>query len=278
MSMKILTLNPAHPTLDDHRPGGHPLFGTAMGIGALIEAATANGLCGGACRAQALQVCAPYILDDPGPHRLTVELGASGEGTVRSPGQEGCADTLHFSGRIGEGTSTIPWQAPIVPDLGPVQAVDQQRIYQAFFHGPTFQVVGAARFCGSHLFARLADAPSSGAIAQVSRLIEFGLQSAGLLELAISGRMMIPSAIDSIDVFDLDQVFEGAGIFAHATQACESASTTRSDIAIWAEPGVLLMQICGYRTVELPFPMERKKIVELCASLRKIDGCQESVA
>ena len=278
MSMTILTLDPAHPTLDDHRPGGHPLFGTAMGIGALIEAATAIGLCGSACRAEAVQVHAPYILDHPGPHRVTVELGTSGEGTVRSPGQNGCADVVHFAGRIGQGIPSASWQAPIVPDLGPEHAVERQRIYKAFFHGPTFQVVWAARLCGSDLFARLADAPSSAAIAQVSRLIEFGLQSAGLLELAISGRMMIPSAIGSIDVFDPGQALTGAAVFAHATQARETASATRSDIAIWAEPAILLMRISGYRTVELPFSMELQKIAELRESLRNIDSCQESIA
>jgi len=271
VSVTILTLDPAHPTLDDHRPGGHPLFGTAMGIGALIEAGAVSGHCVDACRARVVQVRAPYILDHPGPHRLTVELGASGEATVRSPGQPGRADVVHFEGHIGQGVPLAPWQAPMVPDLGPAHAVDQQRIYQAFFHGPTFQVVRAARFWGSALFARLADPPVPGAIAQVCRLIEFGLQSAGLLELAISGRMMIPSAIDSLDIIDLGRPLAGADVFAHATQESEAAGTTRSDIAIWAKPGVLLMQISGYRTVELPFPMELQKIAELRDNLRKID-------
>lgn len=277
MSLSILTLDAAHPTLDDHRPGGLPLFGTAMGIGALIEAGATDGLWDGACRIQAVDVHAPYILDHPGPHRLAVELGVAGDGTVRSPGQPGGEDVVHFAGHIGQGTLPIAWHAPTLPDLGPAHTVDQRSIYQAFFHGPTFQVVGAARLSGSALFARLAHPPAIGVIAPVNRLIEFGLQSAGLLELAISRRMMIPSSIDSIDVFAPAPTFADEDIVAQARQTRESSSITRSDIAIWAKSGILLMQISGYRTVELPFPIELQKIADLRERLCEIDNHQEPV-
>ncbi len=118
-------------------------------------------------------------------------------------------------------------------------------------------VVAAAR--GLATAERL---PTAGDSELSPRLIEFALQCAGLLELAESGRMMIPDAIARIERFlplDVDHVplWARAARSTAAERATDVAAIAAAaiDIEVVDELDRLVLRVERYRTLPLPFPM-----------------------
>lgn len=249
--IRTLYLDPTHPTLDHHRPGRDPLFGTAMGIAAMLDAAAHDGDVPTGIRA--VTVAAPYILATPGPHRLSVEVDArsgadDAAARLMSPG------TTHFTGVVEWRGQASPPPAEVA---APGAAVDAETIYATFFHGPAFQVVAAARLAGSGLaasglVATASTAPAIAALPPVVRLIEFGLQSAGLLELALTGRMRVPHAVAHIALL-APLPHASAPLVATARQRHEGDAVV-SDIVVGGDRSIVA--IAGYATVDLPFPAD----------------------
>lgn len=247
MKRIAIDLDPAHPSLDHHRPGEFPLFGTAMAISAMVDATkVAGGICD-------VVIHRPYLLTTPGVHRLFVEFGGDG-GAVRVVSNEG----VHFEGRIEE-AAKIDTSAVVDSDVDWDGAVAAAEIYRSFFHGPAFQLVAAARFTGATLISRLSSQQSVAALPELVRLIEFGLHSAGLLELALSGRMMIPHHIARVAVDG--PLREAEAVFAEARQRPDGVC----DIIVSSDRPIL--SIKGYATVDLPFPADGAKLGSLRQSL-----------
>jgi len=247
MKRIAIDLDPAHPSLDHHRPGEFPLFGTAMAIGAMIDATKASG------GIRDVAIHRPYVLTTGGMHRLFVEVGRDG-GAVRVVSPEG----VHFEGRVEE-AAKVETSAVVASDVDWDGAVAAAEIYRSFFHGPAFQLVAAARFTGTALVSRLSSRPSVAALPELVRLIEFGLQSAGLLELGLSGRMMIPHHIARVAVHG--PLREAEAIFTEARQRPDGLC----DIIVSSDRPILSIE--GYATVDLPFPADGAKLDSLRQSL-----------
>lgn len=90
-------------------------------------------------------------------------------------------------------------------------------IYGAFFHAPTFRVVAQAGLYDRTMVAQLASplprwSTEPGRSRIAPRLIELGRQTAGLLQLALDGAMMIPRRMARIDRFRPTDVDSGTAL------------------------------------------------------------------
>jgi hypothetical protein len=202
----------SEPYLDHHRPGGHPLLGTVMGIELMCRAISELFASDGRIplRISGIVVLDPIVVHDPtATARVQVlqrhrELGTSFDCILETTDS---SVARHFTATVDLGSSR-----PSVPDLGSQPAdcaphVTGSQIYTTFFHGPAFQAIDRARLEGDVLVANVA--PGMVELTTVPRfvhtepqLIEACLQSAGLLEIATRSRMMIPRHIGSIEFLD----------------------------------------------------------------------------
>jgi len=267
-----IALDVEEPYLDDHRPGGHPLFSTVMGIEALAEAARRCSGEGMTPRLREVCVLKPYIAIAPGPHAV--------EAVIRVPAGPRDASNARFDCSLGSvepsGAVTehlrahvefaAPARAPLLATskhreaVGPPptrRTVGADEVYRLFFHGPAFRVIAGAQYRDARMQCRLAPGLPPihrgwpGPSEMAPRLIEFALQSAGLLELAASGRMMIPHSISAIERFlPIDVDHQGA-IFATAGFDAEDPAAVNIDVADAQGRGIL--HVVRYRTEPLPF-------------------------
>lgn len=251
-----ITLDVGHPGLDHHRPGGRPLLGTVLGLGAL--ASVARGLTTGRriAAVTSIGVHEPWIHSEGRSLRLDarVERRDQAQDLVHASlfsGAETDAQALHLRADFrlvtGEPATLMPLSQPLAP---PMPGISAGEIYRVFFHGPAFQVVAQAGRRSEAMVSRLAVNVHTAAIPPMARLLEFALQTAGLLELSASGRMMIPHAIAAVE--HAAPADEGADpeIVGRALFDADGASIS---IEVATARGLRLMTVRGYRTVALPF-------------------------
>jgi hypothetical protein len=206
-----IRIDPAVDTfLLDHVVAGAPLLPTVMQLDLAARALLACGADQGAPAGLALRdvrIGTPVRFDRPGPRELrlvTRQYGPSRAQAdavrceLRSPGER-AAHLTAVAERTARPvmTARMPqaWVSPLPcgPDL----------VYPSFFHGPAFAVVSRFGRSAAGLTAQLASGlpPLRWAAAQTvlrPRLLELLLQCCGLWELAGSGRMMIPAAIERV--------------------------------------------------------------------------------
>ncbi len=271
------------PYLSDHQPGGQPLFSTVMGLEALVAAARQMLPSLVPAVLEDVRVLKPYLAMGAGPHMLELRIKRA----ARSPDASFECSMLS---RLGNGTEAhhlharVTFESPTLP-MGPTSIslptrshiATQATVYDLFFHGPSFQVIADVEFRDEHMIGRLQHRlpPShrhrSAGSETAPRLIEFGLQTAGLLELAVSGRMMIPCAIARIKRFLLFDVDHSADILSIARFRDKDRSLI--DIDIVDERERLVLRIDRYRTEPLPFPMNHDAAARLRAELRRSERC-----
>ena len=259
-----IELDATHPTLDHHRPGGLALFGTCMSIDALAGAARRLGLSQATCALSDIEMFKPPILADDTHHKLLARFGAGKArvGEIVSPATKNAGEVAHLRARLaGMRTDTAVSAGAAAGAIVPARDV-----YRPFFHGPAFQVIAWAQRAHNGMLSELADHAETGFVPPVARLVEFGLQTAGLLELASSGRMMIPSSIASVVAGEMNDLshfpVRAAARFAGA--AC--------DIDVTDANGTVLIAIRGYRTSPLPFPRDAAAAIRLKTLLNQGAG------
>jgi hypothetical protein len=267
----LFDLDPQDPSLDHHRPGGLPLFGTAMGIDAMIAAARRVLPPARSTSVESVRVLAPCILRHDGRHGIAVEFAPpSPDGCIRgrlvSPA-DGLPESIHFEAclRLGERAAVRPRHGTL-PDLIETAAVNASEIYRVYFHGPAFRVIAAARVVSEIVVARMAADLDTAPIPPTARLVEFGLQTAGLLELAGSGRLMIPHRIGRIEPAGTAAIT--GPVFAVAGQSVTRDRRPCTDIEIVDATGTVVMRIDGYETVELSFSAATDAAAKLGDRLR----------
>jgi hypothetical protein len=89
------------------------------------------------------------------------------------------------------------------------------------------------------------------------RVIEFCLQTAGILELSKSDRIMVPHAIRRIDLSDSFDEPASTSLVAMARRSEKTensdADENRIDIDAMGARGEFLMRVTGYATCPIPF-------------------------
>ena len=280
----VLTFEPnvEEPFLDHHRPGGNPLLGTAVGIELMTRGAI-ELVSAPVSRLSDIQILAPLII--PSSEQATVHVRVE----RRTDGALDCA----VGGRVGSAppiamfTATVHTSrvAPTAPGMiiDTLPQVGSDEIYELFFHGPAFQVIHGATFTTAGVVCQLAEGlpPLTSACDPIGdqriRRVEACLQTAGLLEVASTHRMMIPGRIAELRWFD--------GPSSDANEASDDAepsddsdrlmtaqarrlptgdqATSRFDISLVDQRGAVRLAVLGYETCPLPFHSDRTALLAL---------------
>jgi len=251
-----MVLDPHEPYLDHHRPGGRPLLGTALALEAMACAVQVIAP-GTPVRASHVVVGEPFIVEGSRGGHVDIEVrthpSRTGFDCVLTSAGRGPDGVAHFSATLAPATA-LAASAPAPAPLS--QGIGADLVYAHFFHGPALRVVGRAYWQGPQLLADMA-----GSLANLRaagecrthigpRALEFALQAAGLLLLALTGEMRIPAGIRSVCMADGDEGWLHAGCRALARMQPDGTV----DISLESGAGTCVAQIEGYRTVPLPFP------------------------
>lgn len=278
-----IELDARQPYLDDHRPGGDPLFGTVMGIEAMVSAAVMLAPGAQPTRMESVENFEPFILHGGVRPRIdvtatiasrTAAAVAIDTSVVSSP--PGSPPVMHFRSRMlairTAAAQPLRRAAGLPPNAA--KAVTAAQVYAVFFHGPSYRVVGSAHWHDNRLYARLATAlpaiflPPLGAALAAPRLIELALQCAGLFEIAKHGRMMIPHLIARIERFTGMDVDGARTLWAIAeTGTASDAPCGGLDVHVVDEDGNVHLRVTGYHTLPLPFAADDAGVLALQASL-----------
>jgi NADP-dependent 3-hydroxy acid dehydrogenase YdfG len=264
------TLDPTvQPFLDDHRIDGTAVLPGVMGMEAFAEAASLvapDGFRVESVEDVAFLAPVKFYRDEPRTLTVTTHVeGTDGDDLLarctltaeRSlPGQDTPQVTTHFTGTVrltrngGGEESAEPVTEPEGGTLSP------EDVYALYFHGPAYQVVGAAFADDGAAVARLSDplpdghAPATAPLTGLPRHVELCFQAAGLLEAGRDARMALPARVRSARVLTGAGAAEGA-VYAVARQVDEATF----DCMVLDATGRVLVRVEGYQTVPLPTPV-----------------------
>jgi hypothetical protein len=148
----------------------------------------------------------------------------------------------------------VPIETPeTVPDHGSVPPADD--LYNVYFHGPAYRVIGSVLSGETGVSARLRDGlpenhtPADAPLSAAPRLIELAFQTAGTIEMRDDRVMGLPSFIRRVR-FAGETPSESGGEVAVATR--DEAGAFQVTVARDGSP-VLALE--GYRTAALPTPL-----------------------
>ena len=145
-------------------------------------------------------------------------------------------------------------------------SVGHDAVYRVYFHGPAYQVLDHAwRANGDVIGALAGDLPPDHEPAErvtdfVPRLIELCFQTAGVWELGTAGRMALPTHVDRVTRY--------AG--ADAPGRLWAVVTPRDgaiDAEVVDESGHVRVRLEGYRTIELPGPLDPDALAPIRAAM-----------
>jgi hypothetical protein len=283
-----IQIDPATDTfLLDHVVDGSPLLPTVMQLDLVARALLARDANRGAerpagMRLRDIRVGPPLRFRPPGARPLDLRCTPD---PAAPPGQSGVRCDLRSPGHGAPHLTAVAEAAPGPAPRGPAPrgwAADLRcgpdLVYPPFFHGPAFRVVGAFGRAGAGLAAVLAPGLpplrwGDGPAVLRPRLLELLMQCCGLHELAATGRMMVPSAIQAahwhpgaLTARDDD---EGGVIALITPQPGRQDHGRVFDGQVVAPDGAVLLTVTGYRTADLGVPANREHAGHLTRCLAR---------
>jgi hypothetical protein len=260
------TLDPRQqPFLDDHRIDGTAVLPGVMGIEAFAEVARLLVPSRQVVAVEDVEFLAPvkFYRDEPRTLTIRATIRRDGEdlaavcaleGERLLPGSDEPQHTTHFTGTV-----RLAAAAPETEHADAVtqatEAVDSQRVYDLYFHGPAYQVVWSSwRFDGGNA-AAMADGlpddhvPMAAPTLVGPRLIELCFQTAGLWEAAQHGRLALPQHVDAVRLLGDPAQLSGP-LYAAVTEAGDYFDCSVRDAG-----GDIVLTVEGYRTTPLPVPV-----------------------
>jgi hypothetical protein len=283
-----IRIDPGQDTfLLDHVVDGTPLLPTVMqldlvarGLVATTAAQQAPPRAAAGLLLRDIRVGPPVQFTVPGPNQLDL-LGGPGSAARHWRSAEGfelrsasgaaphlTAHAEHISAPARRRLADRSWAGglPGGPDL----------IYPPFFHGRMFQVVGAFGRTGD---GGLAARPARGLPALrwgcgptvlQPRLLELVLQCCGIHELADTGRMMVPAAIESV-YWSPQSMAPGAETTAVAVARPRPGPPPRQgrvfDGQVVTPSGTVLLTVTGYQAIDLGCPADLRHAARLTQRL-----------
>jgi phosphopantetheinyl transferase len=200
------TLDTAVDTwLLDHAIDGTVVVPGVVGVELMAAAATQLGLGQGVAEVVDVRFDRPAKLHRGQPLELQVEAVRTEDGvrcvvrSHRTAATGRAIETEHFSGLVRLGSSTSP--APLPPACFPDETLDRDAIYERFFHGPTFQVLGDVESVtgdGLLVKATIRHAPIGHGLLTAPMALEAAFQAAGLHTMIIDGVLALPAAFDQL--------------------------------------------------------------------------------
>jgi NAD(P)-dependent dehydrogenase (short-subunit alcohol dehydrogenase family) len=282
------TLDPTQqPFLDDHRIDGTPVLPGVVGMEAFAEVARLLVPGWYVVAVEDVDFAAPvkFYRDEPRTLTVTAAIRPAGEDLVAEcrleaerllPGSETPQRTVHFTGSVRlSARQPQPEQAVEVAGAGDAPVLNPAEVYRLYFHGPSYQVVGAAWRDNGAAAGRLADhlppaqQPGTATTLLSPRLEELCFQVAGLWEAGREGRLALPAHVDRLRM--LGQVPAGEPQDAVAVARPAPGKPGVFDCEVVAPGGRVVLRLEGYRTVPLPAPLAD----EVRAPLRDVMQGQE---
>jgi hypothetical protein len=175
--------------------------------------------------------------------------------------------TTHFTGRVRlvrEPVAATSGAALLAPSGQVFEAGD---IYRIYFHGPAYQVLERAWLDGNRVVGLMAKTlppnhlPAEKLTALMPRLIELCLQTAGLWELKLQGRMGLPQHIRQLLLWGKPDEAEGR-LYAVATA---DPAKNSFDVEVIDETGKRYVRASGYRTAALTNPVDTAPLKTMAA-------------
>ena len=251
--------------LFDHQIDDTPVLPGVMGMELFAEAALLGFPDRYIVAVEDVSFQAPFKFYRNEPRQVRVEVRYTTDGndivaSCRLIGSRELANqtepqtTVHFEGtvRLGDQAPAIDKrEAPATAD-----GVAHDEVYAIYFHGPAYQVIDTAWAhdggMATTMTAPLPEnhSPSDRETVTTPRLAELCFQTAGLLGIATSGAMALPTSLSRV-VFASEPA-DDAAVRAVARPRDDGGY----DCQVIDESGTVLVDMTGYRTVELPAPLD----------------------
>jgi NAD(P)-dependent dehydrogenase (short-subunit alcohol dehydrogenase family)/acyl carrier protein len=273
------TIDPAEQAfLHDHRIDGTPVLPGVMGIEAFTEVAALPLPGWRPVEVTGVEFLAPckFYRDEPRTVTVTATYRRDGDDLVahcrltasrQLPNQPEPQVTTHFTGNVRLARVPVADMVAEAAPKGNGAGVGKQDIYGVYFHGPAFQVLDRAWLGDQGLVGLYANGlpvdhvPADRLEVSSPRLIELVFQTAGVWEIGHDGRFGLPRHVDRI------VLHQELG----APHGRVAARVTTSDGGFGAqvvdENGVVLLELSGYHTVELPGGVDPDRGAPLVAAM-----------
>ncbi|MBK7974008.1 MAG: SDR family NAD(P)-dependent oxidoreductase [Deltaproteobacteria bacterium] len=276
-----VTLDPrAQPFLHDHQIDGTPVLPGVMGIEGFVELARLVLPGWHVAAVEDVRFLAPikFYRHEPRTLRLVAQFRRDGNELLADArlvasravmGQVGAQPTTHFAARLRLSKSA-PRASRVSEPPGPDAeraSVTASDVYRVYFHGPAYRVLEQVWRGGNGAVARLATdlpanhEPPSQPLFAAPRLVELCFQTAGVWQLGTQGRMALPHAIESLTVYP--SAAEPTG----EVRAATLARAGGIDAYVIDGAGRTLVTLRGYRTIELPDPVDEESLAPLRAAM-----------
>ncbi len=266
----------AQAFLDHHRIDGTPVLPGVMGLEGFAELVAGFTGADAIPAIEDVRFLAPFKFYRDEPRWLEIaarfELaggGRDGEGVSADCVLTGSRElkgldepqvTEHFRARLVPSSSPAPSQQMSPPREAPSEVVGAEDIYRLYFHGPAFQVLDRVWGEGDRTIGRLAEGlpslyePGDASLRTRPLLLELCFQTAGIAEMARTGRMGLPSEIARVELHDCDD--PEAPVHAVVESRGDGVQARVVDAR-----GQLLLSMDGYVTSALPaeLPADARK-------------------
>jgi hypothetical protein len=202
------------------------------------------------------------------PRTLTIRASVSRDGSdLRArcllegerllPGSAEPQKTTHFTGTVVL-TKKAPPPEHVDAIAEQTPTVAKENVYDLYFHGPAYQVVGQAWQDDGAAVGRLAEHLPADQVPAVDtllvpRLEELCFQVAGLWEAGREGRLALPAHVDRLSVGGPTATGGGDALVAIARPM--PGATGAFDCQVLDPQGRVLLRLEGYRTVPMPGPL-----------------------
>jgi NAD(P)-dependent dehydrogenase (short-subunit alcohol dehydrogenase family) len=160
--------------------------------------------------------------------------------------------TVHFTGQVRLTSVAPKGEHDDTPTKEADRFVGRDDVYKVYFHGPAYQVLDEAwRYNGGAVGRLTEDLPTDHEPADVPfatepRLLELCFQTAGVMQIGLSGVMALPRAVDRIGLL---RTVDGASPLYAVVHPVDDESF---DCRVVDADGEVLLRLDGYRTVPLP--------------------------
>jgi hypothetical protein len=270
------------PFLFDHQIDAVPVLPGVMGVEAFAAAASLAFPDLHVVAVEDIEFQAPFKFYRNEPRTVTVRADFRRDGddvvaSCRLIGSRTLANqpdpqvTTHFTGTVRLAADP-PSVSGVSTPAGTGPELESGPVYDIYFHGPAYQVIDRVWNAGTEVVGSMAaelpsnHVPSDRPLATTPRLTELIFQTAGVWEIATSGTMALPLHIDRV-------VYTGKPT--SAVGQLRAVVTPRADGAFDAvvvdEEGTGFVSLSGYRTVQLPAPLDSAAATQLREAMTKED-------
>ncbi|MCB2180347.1 SDR family NAD(P)-dependent oxidoreductase, partial [bacterium] len=275
-----VTLDPSEePFLHDHAVNGTPLLPGVMGIEGfssvaqhIVNALSANGPTGlQVTELENVEFANPFKFYRNEPRHIIwktfpirgsrgLEVQVTMESLNPSRLEQYPKPIQHFTGTVHlttrSNTSNGLFAPP--PKWNGRYTLSEEKIYQLYFHGPSFQVVAGVQRDQNGLLAKFrSDLPpittQTLSLGTTPLLIELCLQTAGIWEIGQTGEMSLPRGIQKVKLYNHE--VNGEAVFAKI-QPVQTPNGILFNSQVLDSTGKVYLELQGYRTATLPAPMD----------------------